>query len=180
MDVARCLESGGVCSLIIEINSFSDTAVLCFSFAQQIGLGREEMLRINLALKQLTQKELLVSARFWGKLYGTEANYIIAEVEYQEGEGEEEEEGEEGQGEGEDEGSGSGGGDDEEDSEEAKDELPKSQWKPPPVTPKEDPKSGTNKRTYFVCNNRKCLDQDTCPSLLFMVTVSFFPSYQRL
>lgn len=115
------------------------------------------MLRINLALKQLTQKEPLVSARFWGKIYGTEANYIVAEVEYTEGEGEEEEEegGEDGgmTGEGEDEGSGNGGG--EEEGEETRDELPKSQWKPPPVTPKEDPKSGTNKRTYFVCNNRK-------------------------
>ena len=113
------------------------------------------MLRINLALKQLTQKEPLTSARFWGKIYGTEANYIVAEVEYQEGEGEEEE-GEEGLGEGGDEGSGDGGEEEEgEDSEETKDELPKSQWKPPPVTPKEDPKSGANKKTYFVCNHRK-------------------------
>ena len=116
------------------------------------------MLRINLALKQLTQKEPLVSARFWGKIYGTEANYIIAEVEYTEGEGEEEEEeeGEEGgvTGEGEDEGS-RGGEEEGENGEETRDELPKSQWKPPPVTPKEDPKSGTNKRTYFVCNDRK-------------------------
>ena len=115
------------------------------------------MLRINLTLKQLTQKEPVVSARFWGKIFGTEANYIVAEVEYQEGEGEEEEEeGGEGLAEGEEEGSGNGGGDEEgEDSEETKDELPKSQWKPPPVAPKEDPKSGTNKRTYFVCNSRK-------------------------
>ena len=115
------------------------------------------MLRINLALKQLTQKEPLVSARFWGKIYGTEANYIIAEVEYTEGEGEEEEEGAEDggvSGEGEDEGS-RGGEEEGEDGEETRDEPPKSQWKPPPVTPKEDPKSGTNKRTYFVCNNRK-------------------------
>ena len=125
-------------------------------YFHQIGLAREEMFRINLALKQLTTKEPLVSARFWGKIYGTEANYIVAEAEYTEGEGEEEEEGEEGLGEGENEGSGNGGGDeDEEDSDEPKDELPKSQWKPPPVVPKEEPKSGANKRTYFVCNNRK-------------------------
>ena len=116
------------------------------------------MLRINLALKQLTQKEPLISARFWGKVYGTEANYIIAEVEYTEGEGEEEEDGggeEGGAGEGDDEGSGNGGDEEGEEGEETRDELPKSQWKPPPVTPKEDPKSGTNKRTYFVCNDRK-------------------------
>lgn len=117
------------------------------------------MLRINLALKQLSQKEPLVSARLWGKIYGTEANYIIAEVEYTEGEGEDEEEegGEDGgvSGEGEDEGS-RGGEEEGEEGEETKDEPPKSQWKPPPVTPKEDPKSGTNKRTYFVCNDRKC------------------------
>ena len=122
---------------------------------EQIGLGREEMLHINLALKQLTQKEPIISARFWGKVYGTGENYIVAEVEYQEGEGEEEEEGEEGTGEAEDEGSGDGGEGEGEESDEPKDELPKSQWKPPPVTPKEDPKSGTNKKTYFVCNNRK-------------------------
>ena len=44
-----------------------------------------------LALKQLTQEQSLISARFWGKILGTQANYIVAEVEFQEGHGEEEE-----------------------------------------------------------------------------------------
>ena len=30
--------------------------------------------------------------RFWGKIFGTDQNYIIVETEYREGEGEEEEE----------------------------------------------------------------------------------------
>lgn len=93
--------------------------------------------------------------RFWGKIFGTKANYIIAEVEYQEGEGEEEEELEKDEDKLEEE----EGGDEEEleneGSESEKDEPPKSQWKPPPTVPKEDPKTGANKRSYFVCNNRK-------------------------
>lgn len=110
------------------------------------------MFRINLALKQLTQTQPLVSARFWGKMFGTEADYIIAEAEFQEGEGEEDED--EGEGENGEEGGGEEDGD-EEGSEADKDEPPKSQWKPPPTVPKEEPKTGVNKKTYFVCNYRK-------------------------
>lgn len=63
-------------------------------FLEQIGvgLGREEMQRIFLALKQLVDTQPLQCCRFWGKILGIEANYIIAEVEYKDGEGEEEEE----------------------------------------------------------------------------------------
>ena len=121
------------------------------SVACQVGLGREELFRITLALKQLTQTQPLVSARFWGKVLGTDANYIIAEAEFQEGEGEEED-GEGGEG-GEDGGGGGEGEDDDEDEE--RDEPPKSQWKTPPTVPKEEPKTGTNKKTYFVCNYRE-------------------------
>lgn len=32
------------------------------------------------------------------------------------------------------------------------DEPPKPNFKPPPVVPKEDPRSGCNRKTYFVCN----------------------------
>lgn len=32
------------------------------------------------------------------------------------------------------------------------DAVPKPQWKPPPVIPKEESRSGTNKYLYFVCN----------------------------
>lgn len=121
-----------------------------------MGLGREEFFRINLGLMQLSQVEPLVSVRFWGKVLGTKANYIIAEAEFQEGEGEEEEK-EEPKG-----GEEVEGGSEEEDlenesSENEKDEPPKSQWKPPPTVPKEEPKTGANKKTYFVCNNRKFL-----------------------
>ena len=87
-----------------------------------------------------------------GKLFGTEADYLVAEAEFQEGAGEEEEEAE-GEGGGE-EGGGEGEGEDG-GSEEEKDEPPKSQWKPPPVVPKEEPKTGANKKTYFVCNQRE-------------------------
>jgi radial spoke head protein 4A len=114
-----------------------------------IGLGKDETYRIFLALKQLTKDHPLSSVRFWGKIYGIEANYIIAEAEYQEGQGEEDEEEEEQEQKQEEEEA-----EEKEDEEgEEKDELPRSQWKPPPVIPKEEPKSGTNKKTYFVCNN---------------------------
>lgn len=43
---------------------------------------------------------------------------------------------------------------DEEGEEQEKDEPPKSQWKPPPVIPKEENRTGANKKSYFVCN--KC------------------------
>jgi len=85
-----------------------------------------------------------------GKLFGTAANYIVAEAEFQEGEGEEEEE----EGGGGEDGGGEGEGEDE-GSEEERDEPPKSQWKPPPVVPKEEAKTGVNKKTYFVCNQRE-------------------------
>ncbi len=111
------------------------------------------MFRISLAMKQLTRTQPLVSTRFWGKVFGTQRDYLIVEAEYQEGEGEEEPEGSESEdrmdgGEETEEG-------DEEGSEAEKDEPPKSQWKPPPTVPKEEAKSGANKKTYFVCNNRK-------------------------
>ena len=118
-------------------------------------------MRINLALKQLCQDFPLVSARFWGKMLGTRANYIIAEAEFQEGEGEEEEEEEEDKEAKEEEKEGEIGEEEEdldnESSQSDKDEPPKSQWKPPPTVPKEEPKTGANRKTYFVCNHRKPL-----------------------
>ena len=72
----------------------------------------------------------LQNVRFWGKIFGTEANYLIAEVEYREGEEEEEEEEEEGEGEEEH----TEKEQEEEDGEEGEaDDLPKPDWKPPPV-----------------------------------------------
>ena len=32
------------------------------------------------------------------------------------------------------------------------DDTPKPEYKPPPQTPKEDNRTGANKKTYFVCN----------------------------
>ena len=35
------------------------------------------------------------------------------------------------------------------------DDTPKPDYKPPPVVPREENKTGPNKKTYFVCNDRK-------------------------
>lgn len=51
-----------------------------------MGLGREEMQRIFLALKKLVDSERLTHCRFWGKILGIENNYIVAEAENREGE----------------------------------------------------------------------------------------------
>lgn len=34
------------------------------------------------------------------------------------------------------------------------DDTPKPEWKPPPVIPKEENRTGTNKRTFFVTTDR--------------------------
>uniref|UniRef100_A0A3Q2CR95 Radial spoke head component 4A n=1 Tax=Cyprinodon variegatus TaxID=28743 RepID=A0A3Q2CR95_CYPVA len=52
----------------------------------EVGLGREEMQRIFLALKKLVDSERLTHCRFWGKILGIENNYIVAEAENREGE----------------------------------------------------------------------------------------------
>lgn len=124
--------------------------------AVQIGLGKEEFFRINLAIKQLTQMYPLVSAVFWGKVLGTRANYIIAEAEFQEAEGEEEDEEDDAETEQPSKVESALDNEvDEDASDFDRDEPPKSQWKPPPTIPKEEPKTGVNKKTYFVCNIRK-------------------------
>ncbi|XP_053114101.1 radial spoke head protein 6 homolog A-like isoform X2 [Hemicordylus capensis] len=115
-----------------------------------IGLSLEEYYHIFLALKQLVTTHPIQTCRFWGKIFGIEANYIVAEVEFREGEEEEEAEEEEMPEEGIKEGSEIR--EDEEDEEEEKDEPPKPNFKPPPVIPKEENRTGTNKYTYFVCN----------------------------
>jgi len=55
-----------------------------------VGLGREEMQRIFLALKHLVELQALPRCRLWGKILGTESNYIVAEAEYREGDEEHE------------------------------------------------------------------------------------------
>ncbi|MCI4394535.1 hypothetical protein PGIGA_G00169920 [Pangasianodon gigas] len=114
-------------------------------FLEQIGvgLGREEMQRILLALKQLVDMQPLQRCRFWGKMLGIEGNYIVAEVEYRDGEEEEEEGVEEMQEDKEKEG--------EAQEEDELDPFPKSSYKPPTPVTKEPRRSGANKFTYFVC-----------------------------
>ncbi|NWS90433.1 RSH4A protein, partial [Toxostoma redivivum] len=122
-----------------------------FYFEQAgIGLNKDESYYIFLALKNLINLQPIQTCRFWGKILGLERNYIIAEVQLQEGEEEEEigEEGEEIVEEGEKE-----MGDTEEDEQKEKEaEPPKSTYKPPPEIPKEANGTGTNKYVYFVCN----------------------------
>uniref|UniRef100_A0A8C4W531 Radial spoke head component 4A n=1 Tax=Gopherus evgoodei TaxID=1825980 RepID=A0A8C4W531_9SAUR len=117
-----------------------------FYFEQAgVGLSMDENYHIFLALKQLVSMQPIQTCRFWGKILGLEMNYIVAEVEYREGEEEEETEEEEVIEEGGKEGS-------EEEDEEKEDEPPKSTYKSPPVVPKEENRTGTNKFIYFVCN----------------------------
>ncbi|KAM6441621.1 radial spoke head protein 6 homolog A-like [Liasis olivaceus] len=115
-----------------------------------IGLSLEEYYHIFLALKQLIATHPIQTCRFWGKILGIEANYIVAEVDFREGEEEEEAEEEEMLEEGLKEVAEVRDEDEEEDEE--KDETPKPNYKPPPVIPKEDYRTGANKYTYFVCN----------------------------
>uniref|UniRef100_W5NA59 Radial spoke head component 4A n=1 Tax=Lepisosteus oculatus TaxID=7918 RepID=W5NA59_LEPOC len=116
-----------------------------------VGLGREEMQRVFLALKQLVDTQPLQRCRFWGRMLGTEGSYLVAEGEYREGEEEEEEEGVE---EGEEEQREGESREEEDDAEgqEEIDPLPKSTYKPPPVVPKEENRTGANKFSYFVCS----------------------------
>ncbi|XP_022094680.1 radial spoke head protein 4 homolog A-like isoform X2 [Acanthaster planci] len=123
---------------------------LMYYFEQAgIGISREETMRIFLALKHLVDNYPLQTCRFWGKLFGTEKNYIVAEVEYREGEEEEEEEEEEHEAEEQETEKDDEEGEGEEQEE---DDTPKPDYKPPPVIPREENRTGTNKKTYFVCN----------------------------
>lgn len=53
-----------------------------------VSLGREEAFRIALSIKQLVETQPLKSARFFGKVFGNEADYYIVESEFKEGQGE--------------------------------------------------------------------------------------------
>ena len=44
----------------------------------------------------------------------------------------------------------------EEEEEQEVDDTPKPDFKPPPQPPKEENRTGANKKVYFVCNDRKC------------------------
>uniref|UniRef100_A0A8C5EHC9 Radial spoke head protein 6 homolog A-like n=2 Tax=Gouania willdenowi TaxID=441366 RepID=A0A8C5EHC9_GOUWI len=111
-----------------------------------VGLGREEMQRICLALKQLVDSEALLCCRLWGKILGTRSSYIVAEAECREGLEEEEQSAESTleQEERHD--------DTKEKHVNEKDPLPQTNFKPPPVVPKEAIGTGANKFVYYVCN----------------------------
>ncbi|XP_066121424.1 radial spoke head protein 6 homolog A [Saccopteryx bilineata] len=124
-----------------------------FYFEQAgVGLSSDESFRIFVALRQLVEHQPIHTCRFWGKILGLSSSYLVAEVEFREGEEEVEEEeveevlevGEVMDTHGEEEG--------EEDEEKIFDTIPKRMWKPPPIIPKEESRSGTNKYLYFVCN----------------------------
>nr|XP_040039460.1 radial spoke head protein 6 homolog A isoform X1 [Gasterosteus aculeatus aculeatus] len=103
-----------------------------------VGLGREEMQRIFLALKQLVESQALLGCRLWGKILGTESSYIVAEAQYIEGEEEKnsEEVAEE---------------EEEREAENEMDPLPRSTYKPLPAVPKEALGTGANTFVYYVC-----------------------------
>ncbi|KAJ8266596.1 hypothetical protein GJAV_G00132320 [Gymnothorax javanicus] len=115
-----------------------------------VGLGGEEMHRIHLALKQLVDLQPLQTCRFWGKILGTQGNYLVAEVDFREGEDEEEDSPQE-EGAEDDEKEGGAKDENEEEATEDIDPLPLSTYKPAPVVPKEENRAGVNKFTYFVC-----------------------------
>ncbi|XP_073497525.1 radial spoke head protein 6 homolog A-like [Phyllobates terribilis] len=110
-------------------------------------LGRDETVRIALAMKRLTDTRPLQYCRFWGKILGTGGSYLVAEVQFREGEDEEAEEDAE-----EEEKATAEDEEDEEEKEEAEDLPPKSTYRPPPVVPREDNGTGANKYVYFVCS----------------------------
>ncbi|XP_019936355.1 radial spoke head protein 4 homolog A [Paralichthys olivaceus] len=110
-----------------------------------VGLGREEMQRVFLALKQLVESQELLRCRLWGKILGIECNYIVAEAECREREEEEEQISDEAAEEEERE------AETQESDENEIDLLPQSTYKPPPVVPKEPIGTGANKFVYYVC-----------------------------
>ncbi|KAK5610297.1 hypothetical protein CRENBAI_007482 [Crenichthys baileyi] len=110
----------------------------------EVGLGREEMQRIFLALRNLVDSEGLPRCRLWGKILGIESSYIVAEAEYREGEEDQESIEEE-------------LGEEERELESLKNEavetiqLRQSVYKPQLKVPKEAIGTGANKFAYYVC-----------------------------
>ena len=51
------------------------------------GFSTDELFRIGLSVKKLIATEPLQKVRLWGKIFGTERNYIVIEGDWQEGEG---------------------------------------------------------------------------------------------
>ncbi|XP_059048226.1 radial spoke head protein 6 homolog A [Achroia grisella] len=133
------------------------------------GLPESECFAVYIALNMLAIKEPVATVRFFGKIFGTKANYYVAETDLtieeldrrirefelkdMPGEGLEEtravdaEEQKELMGEGE--------GHEEKPKEPVPPKLPPlpvSTWQPPPAIPHERPGQGANKKVYWVCH----------------------------
>ena len=50
-----------------------------------VSFGKEDTFLLFLSIKKLVEQKQLKSVRLWGKIFGTSANYIIAEAELKEG-----------------------------------------------------------------------------------------------
>eukprot|EP00698_Gefionella_okellyi_P020104 TRINITY_DN6276_c0_g1_i1.p1 TRINITY_DN6276_c0_g1~~TRINITY_DN6276_c0_g1_i1.p1 ORF type:complete len:502 (-),score=140.89 TRINITY_DN6276_c0_g1_i1:62-1567(-) len=107
-------------------------------YLQQCGVGfsQEESFRIALAMRRLVEKEQVTSARFFGKILGQKADYVIAEATFKEGEHPSQKEPAEEEAPAEDEGEDGG-------------EPRKKEKK---ETPAEAHGAGSNKFAYFVCS----------------------------
>lgn len=116
-----------------------------------VGIGREETFRIFLALKILIDTQPIRTCRFWGKIFGIHASYIIAEVEFFEGEDPEETSEDDKQQE-QTENDAKADNTKEGDFDVEEDDIPEPDFKPPPLIPQEENRTGCNKKIYFVCN----------------------------
>jgi len=130
--------TGKLANMIEQMRYFEDAGV---------GLGREESMRVFLALKQLGKEQPLKKIRFWGKVYTVGkglGDYYVAECEYTDEEAPVEEDPipdappDEGEGEDDD-----------------KEQLPVSKFEWPKVMQKEKYPEGPNKYRYFVCTELK-------------------------
>ncbi|KAL0868879.1 hypothetical protein ABMA27_007219 [Loxostege sticticalis] len=135
------------------------------------GLPDSECYAVYIALKMLAIKEPVSTVRFFGKIYGTKANYYVAETDLtieeldrrirefemkdMPGEGEGEGEGPIQEAEEQKELMGEGEAREEKSKEPVPPKLPPepvSTWQPPPPIPVERPGQGVNKKVYWVCN----------------------------
>jgi len=137
----------------LEILPMPNFLELAFYMHQaSTGFSTDELFRIGLSVKKLIGTEPLQKVRLWGKIFGTEKNYIVIEGDWQEGEGDLEEEPEDVEepddylgAEFDDAAAMGEGGEDAEDDV----PLPVSKWKPPVIIPKEI-NEGVNKCAYYV------------------------------
>jgi radial spoke head protein 4/6 len=97
-------------------------------------------------LKQLVEKSQYDKIRFWGKIFGTQKNYYIVEVEQHEDDDDNHDISTH-----ENENMNENNDNDVDDD----DPLPKTTFKPPAIVPNEERGTGVNKYTYLVCNHRR-------------------------